>query len=140
MAVTDELLLVSPCTKIPGAGDVAVVPRPLPSIETVHAAVKVADDTGRDTLGTMVLLTLSTGMRPGEVGGLRWDNVDRDAGVVHVVEQTIQRSTKLGPLKTKRSRRSVPVPPMMVQWLREHRMKRPGDEGDVMCRTTTGLL
>ena len=58
----------------------------LPTIAQIRAAVEHADDPGRDTIATMIILAVSTGMRPGEVGGLRWKNVDRQAGVIHVTE------------------------------------------------------
>lgn len=145
MAVTDELLLVNPCTKLagPGAGATPVDPRALPTVEQIHDAVTKADQTGRDTLATMILLAVSTGMRPGEVCGLRWRNVDREAKAVHVVEQTVQRSGDgdgWGPLKTRSSRRVVPIPPEMMTRLLRHRMMHPADPGDAMFRTPHGKL
>lgn len=146
MAVTDEMLLVNPCSKVPGpgAGSEPVDPRTLPTIEQIRNAVQHADDTGRDTLATMIILAVSTGMRPGEVGGLRWQNVDRQAGVIHVTEQTVQRpaedSDGWGPLKTRSSRRKIPVPPETMNRLRRHRLKHPADIDDAMFRTSTGKL
>ena len=146
MAVTDELLLVNPCSKVagPGAGVEPVAPRTLPTIEQIRDAVALADSTGRDTLATMIVLAVSTGMRPGEVGGLRWRNVDREAGTIHVVEQTLQRPKKgapgIGPVKTKASRRVVPVPTEVMARLLRHRLAHPADAGDVMFRTATGRL
>ncbi|HJE84072.1 MAG TPA: site-specific integrase [Corynebacterium amycolatum] len=146
MAVTDEMLLVNPCSKVPGpgAGAEPVDPRTLPTLDQIRAAVEHADDTGRDTIATMIILAVSTGMRPGEVGGLRWRNVDRQAGVIHVVEQTVQRpaegSDGWGPVKTRSSRRKIPVPPETLNRLREHRLQHPAAADDAMFRTATGLL
>lgn len=146
MAVTDELLLANPCRKVPGpgAGSDPVESRTIPTIEQVHDAVAVADKTGRDTLATMILLAAATGMRPGEVGGLRWCNVDRQAGVIRVVEQTVQRPGKdsdgWGPVKTRASRRVVPVPQEVMTRLVKHRLRHPADVDDAMFRTATGRL
>lgn len=146
MAVTDELLLVNPCSKIPGPGAASepLDTRTLPTLDQIREAVQHADATGRDTLATMIILAVSTGMRPGEVGGLRWKNVDRKAGVIHVVEQTVQRPAKgsdgWGPLKTRSSRRQVPVPPETMNRLRRHRLMHPAAADDAMFRTPTGRL
>jgi integrase len=145
MAVTDELLLVNPCSKVPGpgAGTAPVESRTLPTLEQIRDAVSLADATGRDTLATMVLLAVSTGMRPGEVGGLRWRSVDRQAGVIHVTEQTVQRAGDgdgWGPVKTRASRRVVPVPPEVMARLMRHRLRHPAAADDAMFRTATGRL
>lgn len=146
MAVTDEMLLVNPCTKIPGPGTGTgpVEPRTLPTTQQVRDTIERLDATGRDTLTTMIILALSTGMRPAEVGGLRWQNVDRKAGTIHVIEQTTQHPAKgssgWAPPKTKSSRRIVPVPSETMNRLREHRLRHPADAGDAMFRTATGLL
>lgn len=146
MAVTDEMLIVNPCSKVsgPGAGSDPVDPRTRPTIAQIRDAVQHADDTGRDTIATMINLAVSTGMPPGEVGGLRWKNVDRQAGVIHVTEQTVQCPAKdsdgWGPLKTRSSRRKIPVPPETMNRLRRYRLKHPADAGDAMFRTPTGRL
>lgn len=76
--------------------------------------------------------------------GLRWRNVDREAGVIHVLEQTAQRPAPgddgWSPLKTRASRRVVPVPPEVMARLLRHRLMHPADPGDAMFRTPTGLL
>ncbi|WP_145941582.1 site-specific integrase [Corynebacterium glyciniphilum] len=136
MAVTDEMLIVNPCSNIPGpgAGSEPVDPRTLPTMSQIRTTVEHANNTGRNTLATMIILAVSTGMRPGEVGGLRWKNIDRQAGVIHVVEQTVQQPTEdsdgWGPLKTRSSRRKVPVPPETMNRLRRHRLKHPADADD----------
>ena len=68
-------------------------------------------------------LAVGTGMRRGEMLGLKWDQVDLDAGVVRVVA-TLDRSPDglvLTEPKTKRSRRSIHLSPSIVAALREHR-------------------
>jgi integrase len=59
-----------------------------------------------------VLLAVATGLRRGEVLGLRWQDVDLEAGRL-TVQQTLEE-TRSGlafkPPKTAKSRRCVPIP------------------------------
>ena len=58
---------------------------------------------------SLVVVAAYTGLRPSEWAALEWRDVDRDAGVL-----TIERAFSYGqvkPLKTKGSRRRVPVSP-----------------------------
>ena len=57
---------------------------------------------------TMVLLGVLTGLRIGEILGLRWQDIDLISGQLRV-EQAIYRGMA-GPPKTKGSRRTVPLP------------------------------
>jgi integrase len=63
---------------------------------------------------------LYTGARLGELLGARWADVDLDAGTF-VVQQTLERSGRspqFGTPKSKRSRRTIPLPPELVTILR----------------------
>jgi integrase len=68
-------------------------------------------------------LALSTGMRRGELLGLRWQDVDFDGNTLRVVQSLEQ--TKAGGLrfkvpKTKHGRRTITHPPSIVAELRTH--------------------
>ncbi len=80
-------------------------------------------DSMRSTmLYTPVLIAATTGLRRGELLGLRWADVDLDAGTV-VVRQTLQRSSgglSFSQPKTQKSRRTVTLPSMTTKALREH--------------------
>lgn len=69
------------------------------------------------------LLAATTGLRLGEVLGLRWTDVDQEAGTV-TVQQTLQRTKTKGlafkPPKTRKSRRTVPLPRMTVEALQNY--------------------
>jgi len=71
-------------------------------------------------------LALATGMRRGELLGLRWTDIDLDSAVVKV-ERSLEE-TKAGlrfkPPKTKRGRRSISLPPSAVQVLRDHKIRQ----------------
>lgn len=74
-------------------------------------------------LHTPVLLAVTTGLRRGEILGLRWGDVDLKAGTLTVVqslEQTKEGLRFKSP-KTHRSRRSIALPAMTIDALRAHR-------------------
>ena len=76
-----------------------------------------------DRLYAYWTVALGVGLRRGEALGLRWCDLDLDAGILRVC-QTLQRAggrLVLVPPKTERSRRSVPLPTVAVTGLREHR-------------------
>lgn len=69
------------------------------------------------------VLSLGTGLRMGEVLGLRWKDVDLEEGRARIV-QTIQQTSegaKIVPPKTHRSRRIVLLPTFVVQTLKRHK-------------------
>jgi integrase len=81
-----------------------------------------------DRLEVPVLLAATTGLRRGEVLGLRWSDLDLDGGRL-AVRQTLSASRNpetgkhvpiFGEPKTRRSTRSVPLPARTVAALRAH--------------------
>ncbi|MDP9364704.1 MAG: site-specific integrase [Chloroflexota bacterium] len=79
-----------------------------------------------DALSPLWLLALSTGMRRGELLGLRWRDVDLDAGTLSVRQCLIP--SKGGPVlaepKTAAARRLVRLPAEAIAALREHRRRQ----------------
>jgi integrase len=82
-----------------------------------------------DRLEVPILLAATTGMRRGEVLGLRWSDLDLDGGRL-AVRQTLtaprnpdtgQHVPTFGEPKTRRGKRSVPLPGQTVVALRGHR-------------------
>ncbi|MFD1734629.1 tyrosine-type recombinase/integrase [Deinococcus malanensis] len=74
-----------------------------------------------DRLYGLVYLALTTGMRRGELCGLRWSDIQR--GVIHVQQSCVlvgNQATLTTP-KTKASRRRIPLPPDTLDALRVHR-------------------
>src|SRR5258706_8227928 len=77
-----------------------------------------------DRFHALYVLALSTGMRQGELFGLRWRDVDLDGASLSVVTN-LRRSrvagTELAEPKTRGSRRRITLTPSTVAVLREHR-------------------
>ncbi len=70
-----------------------------------------------------ILLAATTGMRRGEVLGLRWLDIDLATGILtvnHTLEET-KAGLRLKEPKTKRSRRNITLPALMVDTLRSHK-------------------
>jgi integrase len=70
----------------------------------------IAASTG-DPLHSAFVLLVVYGLRRGEVLGLRWDDIDFDAGIIHIRQQ-IQRvrgELQLGPVKTHAGQRTLPL-------------------------------
>ena len=82
-----------------------------------------------DRLYALYAVALALGLRRGEALGLRWQDVDLDAGIIWV-RNTLRRingQLRLGPTKTDASVRRVAMPKHCVNVLREHR-DRQADE------------
>jgi integrase len=78
---------------------------------------------GRLPRGIVFAFTLATGMRPGEVLALRWEDVDLDAGRATVRRNLVQLhgGTVFGEPKSRAGRRVIPLPSSMTARLRAHR-------------------
>jgi integrase len=78
-----------------------------------------------DRLRPLWVLLATTGMRRGEALGLRWSDVDVDAGRLRVVQTIIQVRSKatIGEPKTARGRRPIALDAGTVAVLREHRRR-----------------
>lgn len=105
------------CAPRPAAHDV----KPL-SIEQVRDLIEAAE---ADPLGALFTVAVTTGLRQGELLGLRWDSVDLDARKLEVVgslQRIPDRGLEIVEPKSKSSRRSVHLPSVAVEALRRHRV------------------
>lgn len=80
-----------------------------------------------DPLYLTFVLLLLCGLRRGEALGIRWSDVDFKKGVIHVRQQLVRASGRLqvGPLKTRASRRDLPLLGAVDQVLK----RRLGEQG-----------
>ncbi len=88
--------------------------------EETRAFLKHVSD---DRVYALWLLLATTGLRRGEALGLRWTDVDLDAGHLSVVQSLVVNGgeVKVETPKTDRSRRSLSIPPSTLEALKRWR-------------------
>ncbi len=86
-------------------------------------ATTLLEATSGHRLGALFVVQLTMGLRPGEVTGLIWEDVDLDEQVLHVRRSMKNNRGRLefGEPKTRRSARSLQIPLLTSDRLREHR-------------------
>lgn len=96
------------------------------SLDEITAVLRAAVGT---PLESRWLAALVLGLRQGEALGLAWDAVDLDTGTL-TVRRALQRITGQGLVmvepKSRKSRRTIPLPTSLVKSLREHRARVTG--------------
>ncbi len=88
----------------------------------------------RTDLGAAIATAIGSGCRRGELLALRWSDVDLDQGTLRVarsLERVTIRTAKRARYelrfkepKTKRSRRTIALPPFAIERLRRHRLEQ----------------
>jgi integrase len=125
-AVADELIAANP---------VAAVKRPRvqrrelrwPTFAQLGALLEASLDTVWEI---PILLAAVTGARRAEVLGVSWEDVDLKTGTLFIrrgvqpVRGADGRTVEFTPLKTKRSRRVVQLPPFALERIRRHRREQ----------------
>jgi integrase len=73
-------------------------------------------------LEALYSVALAVGLRQGEALGLRWEDVDFEAGLIHArfELQRLEGKFQLVELKSRRSHRTVAMPPYIAEKLLEH--------------------
>lgn len=103
--------------------DLPAVRRNPPEAMEPEQAAAILEAVKGHRLEALIVLAMFTGMRQGELLGLPWKAVDLVAGRL-TVGQALSRRTAAAPIlaepKTKRSRRTLPLPPLAVAALRAH--------------------
>jgi integrase len=97
------------------------VGKDIPALAEIRAVVAQLGD-GRAR--PLLLTAIFTGLRASELRGLHWPDVDLSNGELHV-RQRADRFGTLGAPKSKGSRRTIPLLPMVVNALREWRLACP---------------
>lgn len=92
----------------------------IPTREEIKALVAALDDHWRPLLVTAIF----TGMRSSELRGLRWKDVD--FGRLEIsINQRADAFGVIGKPKSEAGVRTVPVPPLVVNALKEHKLRQP---------------
>lgn len=126
VAELDKLIIVSPCKNIK-----------LPKVEkkeinplTQEEANKLLATAGSGSLMHAIIFTaLRTGMREGEIIGLRWNDIDFKNNQINVRQQAKYEPKQevkvvLGPLKTGSSYRLIPLEKKLAEVLKAHKAQQ----------------
>ncbi len=119
-----------------------LIRNPADAVEGPHVVkqeMKVLDSAQLDRLLTAaegrtcyaaILLAVSTGMRLGEICGLKWEDVDMDGGFLSVrrsLEYAGAGEVRFKSPKTARSVRRIDLPPGLIGELRKHKARQNED-------------
>jgi integrase len=85
----------------------------------------------------ILLTAIFSGLRASELRGLKWVDVDLKRGDIHV-RQRADRYGKIGRTKSVAGERTVPLPPMVITALREHRLACPKNEREIVFPNSRG--
>jgi len=107
----------------------------IPTPGEIRAIIAALDQNAR--WRPILLTAIFTGLRASELRALRWADIDLRRGELHI-RQRADRYRKIGPLKTKGSRRTVPLPPMLVNVLRTWKLACPKNDLDLAFASNRG--
>lgn len=107
--------------------------------EQLAAFLHEAKNTG---VYEMYYLDLATGMRRGELLGLKWEDIDFDHGVIHIRRQVARLNgiVQEAPLKTKNSYRNISIGADAVELLKQKKGQDNGKSVYVFPSPTGGPL
>jgi integrase len=87
----------------------------------------------------LLVVAATTGLRASELRGLRWKDIDLDAGELYV-RQRADRFNKIGAPKSASSYRTVPLSRQAVRLLKEHKLACPKGELDLAFPNPSGNI
>lgn len=134
-----ELLVRNVCNNIDAPRPTR---RPMRSL-TSEQAFDLLRAARSERLHALFVLAVMSGLRLGELLGLKWSDVDFEAARISVQRSLLEQGGRLqeGEPKTAAGKRSIKVPPLALHALREHkkRMLLEGNPGpSVFCNTRGG--
>ena len=98
----------------------------LPTPDEIRAIVAHLQGARRPLLLTAIF----TGLRASELRGLRWADIDLKRAVLYI-RQRADRYQQIGRPKSEAGERTVPLPPLLVNTLREWKLARPPSHLDL---------
>jgi integrase len=118
------------------------VAREEPAALTPAQAKRILAAVKGDRLEALWATALGTGLRQGELLGLRWQDVDLAGSSLSVTYALVRVDGQyaLDEPKTARSRRTVALPAFVVVALREHRVRQIAERLAAAAPTTDGLV
>lgn len=120
-AVAQRILAENPCKAV------ALPKLEHKEMQTIPAAQLVAflDEAKASGVYELYYIELATGLRRGELLGLKWEDIDLTAGVIRVRQQVSRIDGKIveAPLKTKNAYRTVTISPQAIDVLNTQKAK-----------------
>ncbi|HEV7417903.1 MAG TPA: tyrosine-type recombinase/integrase [Tianweitania sediminis] len=107
----------------------------IPTRDEVRALVGALSERWRPLLLTAIF----SGLRASELRGLRWSDVDQKRREIRV-HQRADRFGDIGAPKSETSERTVPVPPMVLNALKEWKLACPKGEADLVFPNGSGKV
>lgn len=107
----------------------------MPSREELKKLINTASGRWRPLIITAVF----TGLRASELRGLRWADVDFQRRIL-TVNQRADAWKRIGPPKTAAGHRDVPLPPMVVNALKEWKLACPNGDLDLVFPNGSGKV
>ena len=104
----------------------------IPAPHEIKALVAALDGHWRPLLITAIF----TGMRSSELRGLRWEDIDFKRLTISV-NQRADEHGEIGAPKSEAGTRTIPVPPLVINALKEHRLKH-GSNGPLVFGNPDG--
>jgi integrase len=100
----------------------------LPDVKRLMGALKLKDDSDdwEHTIRAAFLVAFFTGLRMEEIKGLKWEDYDKKAGLLHVRRTVVNRQI-VEDTKTKASKVPVVIVKTVVKELEAHRKRNSGD-------------
>ncbi|RMI21347.1 tyrosine-type recombinase/integrase [Sinorhizobium meliloti] len=111
------------------------VGRDIPTNAEIRAVLDAAAGRYRPLLMTMIF----TGIRASEARGLRWEDVDLKQAILHV-RQRADRYGDVGMPKSEAGQRTVPLPPIAINTLKEWKLACPKSEAGLVFPNTAGNI
>lgn len=121
-AKRQRIIAVNPCELV----DAPAAERKEMQALDIPAAAALLRAFEGTVLDAPVITAIGTGLRRGELLALRWSDVDLSAGTL-TVNRAIEHEngkTRFKEPKTKRSRRTINLPPFVTERLRRHRVEQ----------------
>lgn len=120
-AVAQRIISVNPCQAValPKVEHKEMQTIPAEQLQAFLAEAKASG------VYEMYYIELATGLRRGELLGLKWSDIDRKNGIIKIKRQIARVESKVieAPLKTKNSYRTVTISPQAVEVLKQQRAK-----------------
>ena len=122
-ALKENMLIVNPCNavKMPKKDEEKKIK--YLTIEQVRIFLEYAKES---RFYSAYILALNTGLRRGEILGLKWDCIDFEKATLSVRENAVitKDGIKLSKPKTKSSIRTIPIPQSALKELKRHQIKQ----------------